>query len=114
MNAVHFLDFCLSKKGATDSFPFDEKTLALKVGGKIFALTDIDNFTAINLKCDPERAIELRETFQGVKSGFHMNKKHWNTVRVDADLSDKLIEELIDHSYCLVFDSLTKRVKNGL
>ena len=100
MNAEHFLEFCLSKKGATDSFPFDETTLALKVGNKIFALSDIDNFTSINLKCNPERAIELRETFQGVKPGYHMNKKHWNTVSVDADLSIEHIEKLIDHSYC--------------
>jgi predicted DNA-binding protein (MmcQ/YjbR family) len=114
VNAEYFLEFCLSKKGVTDSFPFNETTLSLKVGNKIFALSDIDNFTSVNLKCNQERAIELRETFQGVKPGFHMNKKHWNTVRVDADLSNDLIEELINHSYSLVFDSLKSSVRDGL
>jgi predicted DNA-binding protein (MmcQ/YjbR family) len=114
VNAEHFLEFCLSKKGVTDSFPFNEKTLVLKAGNKMFALSEIDTFTSINLKCNPERAIELRESFRGVRPGFHMNKKHWNTVSVDSDLSDQLIEELINHSYSLVFDSLTKRVKDGL
>jgi len=113
MNISDFRDYCLSKKGATESFPFDEKTLVFKVG-KMFALTDIEGFNSINLKCNPERAIDLRETFQGVAPGYHMNKTHWNTVSVNSDVPEKLILDLIDHSYELVFQSLTKKQRDEL
>ena len=113
MNISDFREYCLAKKGATESFPFDEKTLVFKVI-KMFALTDVEGFKSVNLKCNPERAIELRETYQGIKPGFHMNKTHWNTVSIDSDVPEKLILELIDHSYDLIVNSLTKKQKNEL
>ena len=113
MNISDFREYCLAKKGATESFPFDEKTLVFKVI-KMFALTDIEGFKSVNLKCNPERAIELRETYQGIKPGFHMNKTHWNTVSIDSDVPEKLILELIDHSYDLIVNSLTKKQNNEL
>ena len=114
MNAEEFLEYCSIKRGVEDCFPFGPNTLVFKVGSKIFALAAIDNFVSINLKCDPERSIELRETYQGVQPGYHMNKKHWNTIKVDSDVPHKLIEELINHSYELVFNTLPKRIKDGL
>jgi predicted DNA-binding protein (MmcQ/YjbR family) len=114
MNVEFFREYCLSKPGVTEGFPFDSKTLVFKVMGKMFALTNIDLFQSLNLKCDPEYAIELRETFQGVKPGYHMNKKHWNTVSINEDLPEKLIQELVDHSYDLAVKSLTKRLRNEL
>ncbi len=114
MNIESFREFCLAKSGVSEGFPFDEKTLVFKVMGKMFALTNVDLFQSVNLKCDPEHAIELRETFQGVKPGYHMSKKHWNTVSTESDVPDKLILELIDQSYELVVKSLTKRVRDGL
>jgi predicted DNA-binding protein (MmcQ/YjbR family) len=114
MNVEDFRDYCLSKQGVTEGFPFDETTLVFKVGGKMFALAGIDNFVSINLKCDPEKSIDLRETYDGVKPGWHMNKTHWNTVSVDADVPYQLIQELIDDSYSLIFKSLPKRIKDEL
>ena len=114
MNVEDFRDYCLNKKGVTEGFPFDETTLVFKVGGKMFALAGIDNFASINLKCDPEKSIDLRETYNGVKPGWHMNKTHWNTVSVDADVPYQLIQELIDDSYNLIFKSLPKRIKDEL
>ena len=103
---------CIGKIGVTEGFPFDQKTLVFKVFGNMFALVDEDDFDAINLKCDPEKAIELRESFQGVQPGFHMNKTHWNSVYLNEDVSDQLLAELIDHSYELVYASLPKKVRN--
>ena len=103
---------CIGKIGVTEGFPFDQKTLVFKVFGKMFALVDVDDFDAINLKCDPEKAIELRESFQGIQPGFHMNKTHWNSVYLNEDVSDQLLVELIDHSYELVYASLPKKVRN--
>lgn len=114
MNIESYRDYCMAKKGVTESFPFDNKTLVFKVMGKMFALTDVDEFTGINLKCDPERAIELREQFSGVQPGYHMSKKHWNTVATHEDISDHLMKELIDHSYDLVAASLTKKLQAEL
>lgn len=101
-------------KGTSEGFPFDEKTLAFKVGGKLFALLDIDEFTSVNLKCDPEKAIDLREQFSAVQPGYHMNKKHWNTVVLQSDVSDQLLLELVVHSYELVFNSLPKKIQHEL
>lgn len=106
--------YCLAKRGVEETFPFDEKTLVFKVGGKMFALCNVDEFQSINLKCDPERAIDLRERYTGVKPGWHMSKIHWNTVEVNQDVPDSLIFELIDHSYDLVFKSLTKKIQHEL
>ncbi len=114
MNIETYRNYCLSKKGTTEGFPFDKNTLVFKVGNKMFALTNIDTFESINLKCDPEYAIELREQFKGIKPGYHMNKKHWNTVMIHSDITDRLIFELIDLSYNLVFKSLTKKQREVL
>ena len=114
MNIEEFRDYCLSKYAVTESFPFDNNALVFKVGGKMFALAGVENFVSTNLKCDPEKAIDLRETYNGIKPGFHMNKKHWNTVTVESDVPNKLLLDLIDHSYDLVFKSLPKRIKDEL
>jgi predicted DNA-binding protein (MmcQ/YjbR family) len=105
---------CLSKPYVTEDFPFDEQTLVFKVASKIFALADVDNFNGVNLKCDPEKAIELREEYHGIVPGYHMNKKHWNTVQVHSDVSHEMLLKLIDDSYTLVFNSLPKKIKNEL
>lgn len=118
MNLEFFYEYCLSKKGSTEHFPFDTNTLVFKVGGKIFALTSLLQWEkgapVVNLKCDPEHAQELRAEFEGVFPGFHMSKKHWNTVAVKSDVSTALLKELIDHSYELVFKSLTKKIQNEI
>lgn len=114
MNIEEYRDFCLSKKGVTEEFPFDKNTLVFKVMGKMFALTHIDLFESINLKCDPKKALELREKYHGIKPGYHMNKKHWNTVSTIEDVPDKKIYHLINHSYELVVSKLTKKQKEAL
>ena len=98
-----------------EDFPFDQTTLVFKVCGKIFALTGLDNIEfKVNLKCDPDRAVELREEYESIRAGFHMNKKHWNTVMVDGSFSDRLFRELIDHSYDLVIRGLPKKLRDTL
>jgi predicted DNA-binding protein (MmcQ/YjbR family) len=115
MDIEKFRDYCLSMKGVTEDFPFDEETLVFRVGGKIFALTNINKMPlSFNLKCDPERAVELRERYEKITPGWHMNKKHWNTVEADESLDDDLIFELAGHSYSLVFRSLKKADKEGI
>jgi predicted DNA-binding protein (MmcQ/YjbR family) len=114
MNIEEFREYCLSKKGVTEGFPFDDVTLVLKVGGKMFALVSLDGLPTANLKCDPVRAIELREIFSSIIQGYHMSKKHWNTLQLDGALTDTLVCELIDHSYDLVYNSLTVRMKNEI
>jgi predicted DNA-binding protein (MmcQ/YjbR family) len=111
MNIESFRTYCLEKNGVTEEFPFDANTLVFKVMGKMFALADVDLFESINLKCDPERSMELREQFSGIEPGFHMNKRHWNTVSMDGSISDKLLTELIDHSYDLVVSKLSRILK---
>lgn len=115
MNVEEFRAYCLSKKWVTEGFPFDEHTMVFKVANKMFALYPLERHPPqANLKCDPERAIELRETHDGVViPGYHMSKKHWNTLFLNS-LSEKLIKELIDHSYDLVFSKLPKKVRTGL
>ena len=114
MNIEVYRDFCLSLKGATEEFPFDNRTLVFKVQNKIFTLLDIESFKQINLKCDPEKALELREQFKGIIPGYHMNKKHWNSLKTASDLSDSLVKELTSHSYDLVVSGLTKKLREGL
>ena len=114
MNIEEFREYCISKPGVTEEFPFDANTLVFKVMGKMFALTDLVDDFALNLKCDPERAIELREQFPAIQPGYHMSKAHWNTVKMDGSLSSKLILELIDHSYQLVADKLPMKLKQEL
>ena len=115
MDIQEFLDYCTNKKAVTEHFPFDQDTLVLKVGGKMFLLTSMERWEAgkptVNLKCDPEYAIELRERYQGIEPGYHMNKTHWNTVSIGADVPFTLLLELIDHSYDLIFKSLPKKVQ---
>ena len=101
--------YCLSKAFTSEHLPFDDRTLVFKAGSKMFALVDIDAAKSVNLKCDPERAIELRESFPEIEPGYHMSKAHWNTVSLLGSLEDKMIFELIDHSYDLVVNSLTKK-----
>ncbi len=114
MNIEDFRDYCLLKPGVAECFPFDETTLVFKVMGKMFALTDTEDPFALNLKCDPERAIQLREQYPAIIPGYHMNKQHWNTIRVDGSVNDDLLYELIDHSYNLIVGSLTKKLKKEL
>ncbi|MGF1635520.1 MAG: MmcQ/YjbR family DNA-binding protein [Cyclobacteriaceae bacterium] len=114
MNIEAFRNYCLSKPGTSEGLPFDENTLVFKVGGKIFAITDIAEFESINLKCDPELAVALRAEYPAVMPGYHMNKKHWNTVDMHAGLPDLLIKEWIDHSYTLVYNALPKSIKSSL
>jgi predicted DNA-binding protein (MmcQ/YjbR family) len=102
VNLESFRLYCLNKDNVSEEFPFGEDTLVFKVNGKIFAITDIETFEGINLKCDPEKAIQLREQYDAVQPGYHMNKKHWNTIAIDGSVSDKLLKEWIDHSYELV------------
>lgn len=114
MNIEELREYCLSKKGVTERFPFDDVTLVFKVADKMFALTSLNRDLSVNLKCDPEKVIELREEFSAVLPGYHMNKKHWNTVMIDGTVSDKQICEWIDHSYELVVKSLTKAQREQL
>jgi len=118
MNIQSFYDYCLAKKGVTEHFPFDEDTLVFKVGGKMFALSSLKEWEngnpSINLKCDPERALELRAEYDAVNAGYHMSKVHWNTVAVNGDVPLLLLKELIDHSYELVFKSLTKKLQSEI
>ncbi len=114
MNIERFRQLCLEKPGTTEETPFGPDTLVFKVAGKMFALTDLNTFESVNLKCDPERAIELREYHEGITPGYHMNKQHWNTVLADGSVKDALIRELLDHSYALVVASLPKKVQAEL
>ncbi|WP_378186351.1 MmcQ/YjbR family DNA-binding protein [Aquimarina sp. W85] len=110
MNIETFREYCLSKKGVTESFPFDKTTLVFKVMDKMFALTGLHKIPfAVNLKCDPDRAIMLRESYSEIIAGYHMNKQHWNTVTFNDSLPHTLLKELIDHSYDLVVASLPKK-----
>jgi len=104
MNIEEFTEYCMSKPGATEEFPFDETTLVFKVMGKMFALTNLEGDWSLSLKCDPERAIELREQYPAIQPAYHMNKTHWNSVYMDGSLSRNLVLELVDHSYQLVVD----------
>jgi len=115
MNIEQIREHCLKKKGVTEEFPFDEETPVFKVMGKIFLLASLEKIPLqINLKCDPEFAVELRERYDKVLPGYHMNKKHWNTVTIDNSISPKEVLEWIDHSYELVVNSLSKKLGDKL
>ena len=115
MNIQQLYEFCLSKKGVTEHFPFDEDTLVFKVGGKMFCLTSLQKWEkdepSLNLKCDPDKAEELRAEYEAIIPGYHMSKKHWNTVSFHSDVNDTMMCELINASYDMVFSSLTKKVQ---
>ena len=115
MNIEAIREFCLKKPEVTEGFPFGEETLVFKVAGKIFLLASLDEIPLrINLKCDPEKAVELREEYDSVLPGYHMNKTHWNTVIVDGSFSKRELLDWIDNSYLLVLNGLKKRIKKKL
>jgi predicted DNA-binding protein (MmcQ/YjbR family) len=109
MNVEEYRAFCLSLKGTNEGTPFGEDTLVLKVLDKMFALFNIELFNSVNLKCDPERAVELREKHEFVIPGYHMNKKHWNSIVNPEFVSDEFLKELTIHSYELVVSKMTKK-----
>ena len=111
MNLDHFREHCLSLKGTTEELPFDENTLVFKVMGKMFALCNMMTFEFTNLKCDPEKAIVLREEHSEVTPAWHMNKKHWNSVSFRGDLSDQKIENWVADSYNLVVKNMPKKLQ---
>lgn len=114
MNIEHLLDHCMAKKGVEETFPFGPDTLVFKVMGKIFALISLSNPNQVNLKCNPEKAIEMRANFMAVFPAFHMNKSHWNTVKFNEDVCDSLILEMVNDSYNLVIAKLPKKLKSEL
>jgi predicted DNA-binding protein (MmcQ/YjbR family) len=116
VDIVAFREYCLSKAGASECAPFGEDTIVFKVGGKIFALASLDDVPArANLKCDPDLALELRDRYEQVRPGYHMNKKHWNTVEIEGGIPEVELRKMIDHSYELVVESLPKarKIKAG-
>jgi len=115
MDLETFREYCLKKKHVTEGTPFGEEVLVFKVGGKIFALASLDEIPAtVNLKCDPDLALELRDRFEQVQPGYHMNKKHWNTVEIGTGVPDFAVRKMIDHSYELVVASLPKATRTKL
>ena len=115
MNIEQIREYCLKKKGVTEEFPFDEETLVFKVAGKIFLLASLESIPLqINLKCEPEKAVELREEYESVQPGYHMNKKHWNTIIIDGTVPTRNLFEWIDDSYNLVVAGLKKSERNKL
>lgn len=115
MHLEDIRSYCLLKKGVTEDFPFDEETLVFKVMGKMFLLTNINEpEISINVKCDPETAIELREKYESVQPGYHMNKKYWNTVNYNVEFSKKEFLKMIDHSYDEVVKGMTKKLREEL
>lgn len=114
MDIETYRDYCLSLPGTSESLPFGPDTLVFKVGTKVFALTDIDEFESVNLKCEPEMALELRSRYPEVKPGYHMNKKHWNTIEISPRISDQQYRDWIRNSYDLVFAKLTKKERDSI
>jgi len=114
MNIEEYRDYCLSLPGAEEGFPFNESTLVFKVKGKMFSATDVDTFELVNLKCDPVKAIELRERYTFVIPGYHMNKKHWNSIKMDHPVPGDLLREWISDSYKLVVAKLPKKERDEL
>ncbi|MDR2083573.1 MAG: MmcQ/YjbR family DNA-binding protein [Bacteroidales bacterium] len=112
MNIEEIREYCLSKPLTDEAMPFDDDTLVFRVGNKIFAMLALEK-PLFNLKCDPDWAMELRERYHEITPGYHMNKKHWNSVSLSGSLSNDLIKELIDHSYDLVYKSLPKSIKDN-
>lgn len=114
MNIEEFRGLCLSFAGVTEEFPFGSDTLVFKVMGKIFALTDVETFEGINLKCDPVKAATLRDLYPEVRPGYHMNKKHWNTIDPEGNLDDEIVREWIRDSYDLVVEGLPRKDQRKL
>jgi predicted DNA-binding protein (MmcQ/YjbR family) len=115
MNIETFREYCLKKPAATETTPFGPDNIVFKVEGKMFALAALDEVPQrVNLKCDPDRALELRDRYEQVQPGYHMNKKHWNTVELDGVIPEREIKKMIDHSYDLVVQSLPKAKREKL
>src|SRR5205809_931145 len=115
MDAADFREYCLQKDAAIEDTPFGKDVLVFKVAGKMFALAALDEIpVTANLKCDPDLALELRDQYEQVRPGYHMNKKHWNTVEIDSGMSDTELRKMIDHSYDLVIKSLPKAARAKL
>lgn len=114
MIAEQVISYCLEKPSAKETYPFGPEVLVIKVGGKMFAALNVHTLDSINLKCDPDKAIELRERHEAVQPGFHMNKKHWNTIFFDGTIPINLINDWIDHSYDLVVVSLPTKIRTVL
>lgn len=118
MNLETYYEYCLSKRGVTEHFPFDQDTLVFKVGGKMFALSSLNQWEkgepSVNLKCNQDYAQELRAQYSDVKPAFHMSKVHWNTVVINNEVPDKFVKELIDDSYNLIFKRLTKKQQSEI
>ena len=112
MNVESIREYCLSLPGVTEDFPFDETTLAFRVLGRIFAMIDLDDTKWFVLKCEPERALQLREEHAEISAAWHMNKKHWNQIDLYGHLSDELVRTLIRHSYSQVVKKLTRKVRD--
>jgi predicted DNA-binding protein (MmcQ/YjbR family) len=112
MDLAEFREYCLTKPGAREETPFGSDVLVFKVGGKMFALAALDEVpTTINLKCDPDLALDLRDRYEQVRPGYHMNKRHWNTVEIDTGIPDVELRKMIDHSYELIVKSLPKAAR---
>ena len=112
IDLAEFREYCLTKPGVTEGTPFGPDVLVFKVGGKMFALAALDEvLTTVNLKCDPDLALDLRDRYEQVKPGYHMNKKHWNTVEIDTGIPDADLRKMIDHSYELIVKSLPKAAR---
>ena len=115
MNVESFRDYCIAKSGTTEDLPFGPEHIVFKVGGKMFALLALDEVpSTANLKCDPDRALELRDRYEQVRPGYHMNKKHWNTVELNTGLPEAELRRMIDDSYALVVRALPKRQREQL
>jgi predicted DNA-binding protein (MmcQ/YjbR family) len=115
MNIETLREYCLKKKAVEETFPFGESTLVFKVRGKIFLLAGLEESPLqFNVKCDPEEINDLREKYEDVKPGYHMNKKHWNTVVVTGSIPEKILKKMIDESYLLVVKSLPQKDKKDL
>lgn len=119
MNISQLHEYCLNKKGVTETFPFDKDTLVFKVLGKMFALFPLEKWEkgegTVNLKCDPDYALELRETYQSIEAGWHMSKKHWNSLYIyKGELTPQLVFQLIDHSYDMVVKGMPKKMREEL
>ena len=114
MSLDHFREYCLSLKGITEQIPFDENILVFKIMRKMFALCNMMTFEYCNLKCDPEKAIMLREKFTEVTPAWHMNKKHWNSISFIGDLSDKKIENWVTDSYNLVVKNMPMKLREQI
>jgi predicted DNA-binding protein (MmcQ/YjbR family) len=115
MNIEELREYCIGKRGTTEGFPFGEETLVFKVVNKIFLLTSLEeNPLQFNVKCNPEMAVSLRDSYSCVRPGYHMNKTHWNTIIIDGSVSDSMLKEWIDHSYNLIVQSLPKKEREKI